>query len=81
MTIPAGKLVLPGQTVANAEDLLNPAKVVPLKGNAPALQKEVGQIVSELDQLRSTNLTLAAGYVQLYQGQAATGASPGVDRR
>ena len=73
MTIPAGKLVLPGQTVASAADLLDPTKVVTIKGNTLA-----GQIVSELNQLRSTNLTLAAGYVQLYQGQSATGANPGV---
>ena len=79
VTIPAGKLVLPGQTVANADDLKNPAKVVTLEGNTGALQKEVDQIVSELNQLRTTNLTLAAGYDQLYQGQAATGASPGVN--
>ena len=73
VTIPAGKLVLPGQTVASAADLLDPTKVVTIKGNTLA-----GQIVSELNQLRSTNLTLAAGYVQLYQGQSATGANPGV---
>ena len=37
-----------------------------------------GQIVSELNQLRATNLSLAAGYATLYQGSSATGASPGV---
>ena len=55
------------------QDLMDPRKVVTIKGNTLA-----GQIVSELNQLRSTNLTLAAGYVQLYQGQSATGANPGV---
>jgi hypothetical protein len=53
---------------------LDPAKVVTIKGNTLA-----GQIVSELNQLRSTNLSLAAGYVTLYQGNSATGVSPGVD--
>ena len=37
---------------------MDPTKVVTIKGNTLA-----GQIVSELNQLRSTNLTLAAGYV------------------
>jgi len=76
--IPAGYLVLPGQTVT-LDNPSDPTKVVPLKGNAGPLQTEVDQIVNELKQLLSTNLTLAAGYVQLYQGQAATGASPGVE--
>ena len=74
VTIPAGKLVLPGQTVASAADLLNPTKVVTIQGNTLA-----GQIVSELNQLRATNLSLAAGYATLYQGNSATGASPGVE--
>ena len=74
VTIPAGRLVLPGQTVANEGDLLDPTKVVTIAGNPLA-----GQIRDELNQLRATNLTLAAGYVQLYQGQSATGASPGVE--
>ena len=73
VTIPAGKLVLPGQTVASATDLLDPTKVVTIQGNTLA-----GQIVSELNQLRATNLSLAAGYATLYQGNSATGASPGV---
>jgi len=66
--------------VATEKDLSDPTKVVPLKGNTDkALQKEVDQIVSELNQLRSTNLSLAAGYVTLYQGNSATGVSPGVE--
>ena len=32
VTIPAGELVLPGQTVATAADLLNPTKVVTIQG-------------------------------------------------
>ena len=75
VTVPAGFLVLPGKNVTTNAEASNPAlgMVVTIKGNTLA-----GQIVSELNQLRSTNLTLAAGYVQLYQGQSATGASPGV---
>ena len=53
---------------------MNPAKVVTTTGTA-----EARQIVSELNQLRTTNLSLAAGYAFLYQGQSATGASPGVE--
>ena len=74
VTVPSGFLVLPGKNVTNDEDLTNPAMVVTTTGTP-----EARQIVSELNQLRSTNLTLAAGYVQLYQGQSATGASPGVE--
>ncbi|MBV8488853.1 MAG: hypothetical protein JO161_11285, partial [Planctomycetaceae bacterium] len=73
VTIPAGKFVLPGQTVMTAADLTNPAKVVTIQGNALATQQ-----VNELNQLRATNLTLALGYIALYQGQAATGGTPGV---
>ena len=73
ITIPTGKLVLPGQSVTSAADLSNPAKVVSTTGTA-----EARQIVSELNQLRTTNVSLAPGYAFLYQGQSATGASPGV---
>ena len=73
ITIPAGKLVLPGQVVTTEADLTNTNKVVTIAGNALATS-----LVNELNLLRTTNLTLALGYIALYQGQAATGASPGV---
>ena len=71
MTIPAGKLVLPGQTVASAADLTDPTKVVTTTGTTVARQ-----IVSELNQLRSTNLTLAAGYVSALPGPVGDGGQP-----
>jgi carbonic anhydrase/acetyltransferase-like protein (isoleucine patch superfamily) len=76
VTVPSGFLVLPGKHVTTNAQASDPTlgMVVTTTGTP-----EARQIVSELDQLRSTNLTLAAGYVQLYQGQAATGPSPGVD--
>jgi carbonic anhydrase/acetyltransferase-like protein (isoleucine patch superfamily) len=73
VTIPSGKLVLPGKIVDTPEAALDPTEVVTIAGNALATQ-----IVNELNTLRTTNLTLAAGYVTLYQGQSATGTSPGV---
>lgn len=76
VTVPSGFLVLPGKNVTTNAEASNPAlgMVVTTTGTA-----EARQIVSELNQLRSTNLSLAAGYVTLYQGNSATGASPGVD--
>ena len=71
VTLPSGYAVLPGKNVTtNAE------------ASDPALGKVVKVTAADLtavSKLLSGNLSLAAGYNQLYQGQSNTGASPGVD--
>lgn len=69
VTVPAGMRVLPGANVTTDAQASDPAlgKVV------PATDSDVGEIQQQL----SDSAELAAGYAELYQGNAATGASPG----
>jgi carbonic anhydrase/acetyltransferase-like protein (isoleucine patch superfamily) len=71
VTVPTGYMVLPGANVTTNAEASNPAlgKVVKVTTNDSNL------VTSNL----AASLSLAAGYSQLYQGQSATGASPGVD--
>ena len=68
VTILSGYRVLPGATVTTEAEATNPAlgKVARLTGTDPVLT-----------QILSDNVTLAAGYASLYQGNSATGASAG----
>jgi carbonic anhydrase/acetyltransferase-like protein (isoleucine patch superfamily) len=71
VTLPSGFRVLPGKNVTTSAEASNPAlgKVVPATtSDYSALNKQL-----------AANLSLAQGYNTLYQGQSATGASPGVD--
>jgi carbonic anhydrase/acetyltransferase-like protein (isoleucine patch superfamily) len=71
VTLPTGYRVLPGVNVTTNEEASN-----------PALGKVVKVTTSDLNDVTSilaNSLSLAAGYNTLYQGQSATGASPGVD--
>ena len=69
VTVPAGFRVLPGVNVTNNAEASN-----------PALGKVVAVTPDDLTALNltlSNNKALAAGYTSLYQGDKATGASPG----
>ncbi len=70
VTVPSGYRVLPGKNVTtNAE------------ASDPALGMVVRVTSSDLNNINSqltANQSLATGYNTLYQGQSATGASPGV---
>jgi carbonic anhydrase/acetyltransferase-like protein (isoleucine patch superfamily) len=71
VTLPTGFRVLPGMNVTTNAEASN-----------PALGKVVKVTTADLNDVTSNlanSLSLAAGYVTLYQGQSATGASPGVD--
>jgi carbonic anhydrase/acetyltransferase-like protein (isoleucine patch superfamily) len=71
VTVPTGFRVLPGKNVTTQQEASNPAlgKVV----------KVTSSDLGDLTKMLSSNLTLAQGYNTLYQGQSATGVSPGVD--
>lgn len=71
VTVPSGVFVLPGSNVTTDAEASNPAlgKVVPVT----AAQ------LADLKQSLSDTTELAKGYQALYQGDAATGASPGVE--
>jgi carbonic anhydrase/acetyltransferase-like protein (isoleucine patch superfamily) len=70
VTVPTGMRVLPGKNVTTDAEASNPALgfVVPV----------TAADLTTLKQVLSNNQALAAGYTQLYQGNSATGASPGV---
>lgn len=70
VTLPSGFAVLPGKNVATNQEASDPAlgKVV----------KVTSADLAKVTRLLSSNLSLAAGYNQLYQGQSGTGVSPGV---
>jgi carbonic anhydrase/acetyltransferase-like protein (isoleucine patch superfamily) len=70
VTIPAGMKVLPGANVTTQAEATDPSlgKVTPATADdQAALERSLG-----------ANLSLRAGYITLYQGQSATGVSPGV---
>ncbi|WP_165223765.1 carbonic anhydrase/acetyltransferase [Aquisphaera insulae] len=70
VTVPSGIRVLPGMNVTTAAEASDPTlgKVVAVTA---------GDVTDATKQLTS-NLTLAQGYITLYQGQSATGVSTGV---
>ena len=70
VTVPAGIKVLPGANVTTNAEASDPAlgKVAPV----------TAADVAGLGRTLTANLQLGAGYITLYQGQSATGVSPGV---
>ncbi len=67
VTIPGGYYVLPGASVTSEVDLANPLKV----------EKTPDSVSSDFNSQIARASELADGYAYLYQGQSATGASPG----
>lgn len=69
VTVPTGFRVLPGANVTTDDEASNPSlgKVVPVTA------ADVAQVQQEL----TDGAALASGYSMLYQGNSATGASPG----
>ncbi|WP_165247139.1 carbonic anhydrase/acetyltransferase [Paludisphaera soli] len=70
VTVPAGMKVLAGANVVTQAEAADPAlgKVTPVTADD----------LAELGRTITANLQLGVGYITLYQGQAATGTSPGV---
>ena len=68
VTVPSGYMVLPGADVTTNAEASNPK----LGMVTPVTSSELATITKTL----SANETLATGYVTLYQGNSATGASP-----
>jgi carbonic anhydrase/acetyltransferase-like protein (isoleucine patch superfamily) len=73
VTLPTGFRVLPGMNVTTNAQASNPALGMVVK----VTTADLNDVTSNL----ANSLSLAAGYITLYQGQSATGASPGVDPR
>jgi carbonic anhydrase/acetyltransferase-like protein (isoleucine patch superfamily) len=71
VTVPSGFKVLPGANVTTNAEASNPSMGMV----APVTTSDVSTIKSTL----SENESLATGYSQLYQGNSATGASPGAN--
>jgi carbonic anhydrase/acetyltransferase-like protein (isoleucine patch superfamily) len=69
VTVPSGFRVLPGANVTTNQEASNPK----LGMVVPVTSTDVSTIKSTI----SENESLAAGYVTLYQGNSATGVSPG----
>ncbi len=71
VTVPSGYRVLPGADVTTNAEASNPklGMVVSVSSSD----------VSTIKQTLSENESLATGYAQLYQGNSATGASPGTN--
>ncbi len=69
VTVPSGMKVLPGANVTTDAEASDPGlgKVVPITA---ADQKKIQQALSD-------SIALASGYTSLYQGNKATGVSPG----
>jgi len=70
VTVPSRYLVLPGKNVTTNAEASDPA----LGMVVPVTSSELNGVGSQL----TANLSVAAGYSTLYQGQSATGASPGI---
>src|SRR5271157_4839635 len=70
VTVPSRYLVLPGKNVTTNAEASDPA----LGMVVPVTSSELNGVGSQL----TANLSVAAGYSTLYQGQSATGTSPGV---
>ena len=69
VTVPSGYRVLPGANVSTNDEASDPAlgKVVPVTSSD----------ISTITKTLAENESLAAGYTALYQGNSATGSSPG----
>jgi carbonic anhydrase/acetyltransferase-like protein (isoleucine patch superfamily) len=70
VTVPSGYRVLPGKNVTTNAEASDPA----LGMVVPVTSSDLSNIGSQL----TANQSLATGYNTLYQGQSATGASPGI---
>ncbi len=70
VTVPSGYVVLPGKNVTTNAEASDPA----LGMVRPVTSSDLTGISSKL----SANLSVAAGYSTLFQGQSATGASAGL---
>jgi carbonic anhydrase/acetyltransferase-like protein (isoleucine patch superfamily) len=70
VTVPAGMKVLPGANVTTDAEASDPA----LGKVTPVTAADQADLVKTLN----ANYALGVGYITLYQGQSATGASPGV---
>jgi len=70
VTVPAGMKVLPGANVTTNAEASDPA----LGKVTPVTAADQADLVKTLN----ANYSLGIGYITLYQGQSATGASPGV---
>ena len=70
VTIPSGMKVVAGANVASQAEATDPA----LGKVTPATAADFASLGRSL----AANLSLGAGYITLYQGQAATGLSPGI---
>ncbi|MDR3619675.1 MAG: carbonic anhydrase/acetyltransferase [Paludisphaera borealis] len=70
VTVPAGMKVLPGANVTTDAEASDPA----LGKVTPVTAADQADLVKTLN----ANYSLGIGYATLYQGQSATGASPGV---
>ena len=73
VTLPTGFRVLPGMNVTTNAEASNPALGMVVK----VTTADLNDVTSNL----ANSLSLAAGYITLYQGQSATGASPASTRR
>jgi carbonic anhydrase/acetyltransferase-like protein (isoleucine patch superfamily) len=71
VTLPTGFRVLPGMNVTTNQEASDPALGMVVRVTTADLNDATSNLAS--------SLSLAAGYITLYQGQSATGASPGVD--
>jgi carbonic anhydrase/acetyltransferase-like protein (isoleucine patch superfamily) len=71
VTVPSGYKVLPGADVTTDAEASNP--------KLGMVAKVASSDVTTIKQTLSENASLAAGYAQLYQGNSATGASPGAN--
>ncbi len=69
VTVPAGMKVLPGANVTTDAEASDPA----LGKVTPVTAADQADLVKTLN----ANYSLGIGYITLYQGQSATGASPG----
>jgi carbonic anhydrase/acetyltransferase-like protein (isoleucine patch superfamily) len=70
VTVPAGMKVLPGANVTTDAEASDPA----LGKVTPVTAADQADLASSLN----ANYALGVGYITLYQGQSATGVSPGV---
>ena len=70
VSVPSGMYVLPGANVTTNAEASNPA--------LGKVEKVPASVLSDLTTKLTRDSQLAAGYTNLYQGNSATGANPGV---
>jgi carbonic anhydrase/acetyltransferase-like protein (isoleucine patch superfamily) len=71
VTVPSGYVVLPGVNLTSQAEAVDPA--------LGKVRLATASDYSNASALESNDITLAYGYIQLYQGNSATGANPGVE--